>query len=90
MPNSEQSTSSRLLIHARITRHYLCGLCADCSHEAVDAPQSSCAPLLLRDMEPMCHDVVERGDDDDDAGRCRSDARARTRGRAAFAAEERG
>ena len=22
----------------------------------------------------MCHDVVERGDDDDDAGRCRSDA----------------
>ena len=36
------------------------------------------------------HDVVERGDDDDDAGRCRSDARARTRGRAAFAAEERG
>ena len=33
------------------------------------------------------HDVVKRGDDDDDAGRCRSDARPRPR--AAFAAAER-
>ena len=33
------------------------------------------------------HDVVERGDDEDDARRCRSDARARTR--AALAAAER-
>ena len=32
-------------------------------------------------------DTVERGDDEDDAGRCRSDARARTR--AALAAAER-
>ena len=32
---------------------YLSGLSADCSHEAVDEPQRSCAPSLSRDMEQM-------------------------------------
>ena len=50
--------------------HYLSGISASYAGQAVDVLQPSCAPSLLRDMEHMMFDVVERaGDDEDDAGR---------------------
>ena len=81
-------------MHAKQSRHAVaCTECRDLSGIRVglaksrDEKRTARARVVVGDRH-LQGEVVKRGDDDDDAGRCRSDARPRPR--TAFAAEERG